>query len=98
MIVAATNYPPLTRRHKVVFACAGMLGLCLGVGIALGRLALIRWWLGHCPTATTTCRSAEFAFDWWWVPLVGVLLAVAYGAHRLTRDRLSEAPSAPAGD
>lgn len=84
------DYPPLTPRHRRVFGVATLVAIGFSVGLALTRLAVIRWWLEKCVGAdpTAECRWAEHAFTWWWVGLVIGILAIAWTAHRLTADRL----------
>jgi hypothetical protein len=82
------EYPPLTARHKRVFAVAAVLAVAYASGLALARLALIRWWLGNCKLASTACTWADLAFTWWWAALIAGILALAFVAHRLTADRL----------
>ena len=84
------NYPPLTRRHQRIFAGAAIIAVAFSAGLALARLALVRWWLDKCVGAdpTSQCRWAETGFTWWWVLLIDGILAAALIAHRLTADRL----------
>ena len=84
------NYPPLTRRHQRIFAIAALVAVLFSAGLALGRLALIRWWMGNCMglEPTSQCQLTEAGFNWWWILLAAGVLGIAYVAHRLTADRL----------
>ena len=88
--MTSPNYPPLTWRHQRIFAGASIIAVSFCAGLALARLALVRWWLDNCVRAdpTSQCRWAEAGFNWWWVPLVVGVLGAALVAHHLTADRL----------
>ena len=86
---ARPRYPPLTLRHKRIFAVAAVVAVAITAGLALWRLSLIRWWLGHCGKQSEACTWAEFGYEWGWgVALLAGLGIIALVAHRLTADRL----------
>ena len=82
------TYPPMTARHKRVFALASVAAIAAVAAIALVRLQLIRWWIARCSPGVPGCEAAELAFEWWWVAMFCVVGTIAAAAHWITRDRL----------
>lgn len=88
---AGPKYAPLTARHKRIFVVAGVMACVATFAIAFARFRLILWWIAGCPGGLRYCHAAELGFTWWWALLAGVVLTIAFVAHRLTLDRLRPA-------
>ena len=88
-----SQYPPLTSRHKRIFALAAFAALAVVATVAWGRMAVIQWWLVNCTNPSSQCDTAKFAFEWWWVAMILPVFAIALLAHWMTRDRLARGPA-----
>ncbi len=51
---------------------AGLAGL-----MALVRMKLALWYLAHCGRSSA-CTAANLATDYWWIVLLGLVLAAAW--------------------
>lgn len=85
---AANAYPPLTARHKAVFAGAALLVVLVGFAFAIARMRLIGWLLGHCNSLRSACSLALTLINYWWVAFIAVVLVITLAAHLLTKSRI----------
>jgi membrane protein implicated in regulation of membrane protease activity len=77
-------------RDDILFSIIGLLSFALLAGTAaLLRMRLAHWYLKHCISGNSWCRTVDLATSYWWVAFVPATLAVAWLINRYYQARLA---------